>query len=212
MTELLIVRHGETLGNIQGLFIGHTDMELSEIGKKQAQLLADRLENENIDVIYSSDLKRAVQTIEPYARRTGKDIQLCKNLREIHGGKWENVPFSELPIRFPDTYTRWISDIGLVRCDDGESTMELKTRVLDTIYDIARKNDGKKVLIATHAIPIKMLYIYLNQIPSSQWYQVSWVKNASITQLIFDHGQWNMITWDATDHLSSLETAFPSHV
>ena len=90
MTKIIVVRHAQSLANEKGIFIGHMDMDLSELGKKQAELLGKYLLDKAfpIDVIYSSDLSRAMKTAEPTAITHGLEIIPDARLREICGGDW----------------------------------------------------------------------------------------------------------------------------
>ena len=129
MTRLIIVRHGESETNKQKVFTGQLDIGLSEIGKKQAELVEKYLKAYKIDKIYSSDLKRAYDTALPTAKSKGIKIQTSKNLREIYAGKWEGMSFNNIQNEYPDTYSVWRNDIGKAVCDGGESVKELKERV-----------------------------------------------------------------------------------
>ena len=105
MTRLLLVRHGETEFNSVGRIQGHTDIDLSTKGIRQVELLADYLADEPIDVIYSSDLRRAARSAEIIASRLGKKVITRPELREINYGRpWAvraiGPKASQWPLRF----------------------------------------------------------------------------------------------------------------
>lgn len=72
-TKVILVRHGQSLGNAKRVLLGHTDLDLSELGYRQAEATAEALKDEKIDVVYSSDLKRAMSTAVPHARMRGME-------------------------------------------------------------------------------------------------------------------------------------------
>ena len=90
-TKLILIRHGQSIGNLTKRFLGHTDLDLSELGYLQANCTAEYLKNEKIDIIYSSDLIRAYNTAVPHAKIRGLDINTSIHLRENFVGEWENM-------------------------------------------------------------------------------------------------------------------------
>ncbi len=180
MTRMIIVRHGQSTGNLGGRFLGHYDGELTNLGRRQAERAADYLKNEKIDIAYASDLSRAYETgsiiAVPHRLVPIKD----QNLREIFAGKWENVEFTKIAEQYPDDWKLWLDDAFRSRPTDGESVMELMTRVTSEFWKIASENNGKTVLVATHATPIRTLM--------REWQEMGaleggpkWVSNASVT-------------------------------
>ena len=153
MTRLIFIRHGESLGNAQRKFLGHTDWDLSERGYIQAQRTSEYLENTHIDAVYSSDLLRAYNTVVPVARQRGLEIVKNTDLREIFAGKWEGMGFDEIQRVYPEGHKTWIEDIGRAVCDGGESVEHLQRRVSSAILRIVEENKGKTVCIGTHATP-----------------------------------------------------------
>ncbi len=213
MTKLLLVRHGESDANCEGFFAGQYDVNLREKGilqaKKTAQFIAD---NFNIDVVYASDLKRAYKTGEIIAGISGVDIVADEGLREIYAGQWQKKKFDHLVSEFGDTYSVWLDDIGNCRCDGGESVKELGERVLNTLTNIAEKNPDKTIAIATHATPIRAIECLAGGHPIEYMRNIPWVSNASVTEISYDKGEWNLVNIGMDEHLSELKTTFPANV
>ena len=113
--RLLFVRHGQSLGNLTGRFLGITDLDLSPLGAVQARRTADYLKDEKIDVIYASDLIRACHTAQPLSEIKGLPIIKDKRLEEINAGLWENRTFDDLEKEFPR--------VGEVPFDSGRKMM-----------------------------------------------------------------------------------------
>ncbi len=204
MTRLIFIRHGESLGNAQRRFLGHTDWDLSEKGYLQAQRTAEYLDGAQIDVIYSSDLMRAYNTVVPVAQRRGMNIIKDEGLREIWAGKWEGMEFDEIQKAYPEGHKTWMEDLGNAVCADGESVRELQARVKATIERIAAENDGKTVCIGTHATPIRTMLCVWQGLPISEAKNINWVTNASVTIVDYDADGAHLVTAGYADHLSDI--------
>lgn len=135
MTTLLLVRHGETDWNADGRLQGHTDRPLSDYGRRQAWQLAEELEGEQLDAIYSSDLARARETAEIVGERLGLPVELDPDLREKDWGNWEGLTSVER------------DRIEFV----GESTEAHQARMLRALRRISERHRGEgPVLVVTH--------------------------------------------------------------
>ncbi len=102
MSRLLLVRHGITESNSARRFAGYSDVELSVAGYEQVGRLRDRLANEKIDAVYSSDLKRALATAEVISSEHKVDIVTCSELREMNYGDAEGLTFEEISRLYPE--------------------------------------------------------------------------------------------------------------
>lgn len=214
MTKLIIIRHGESLGNKVNSFLGHTDLDLSDKGKLQAQYVAKFLKDVHIDKIYSSDLLRAYNTIKPTADEKNMQIITSKNLREIYAGEWENKKFDQLCTnpKYKDAYKIWRTDIGNAECTGGESVKNLCIRICNEVEKIARENAGKTILIATHATPIRCMITKWSNTPIELMKNIPWVKNASLTYAEYNNGIFTVTSADNTNHLGDLVTQLPKNV
>ena len=162
MTTLLLVRHGETDWNAVGRLQGHTDRPLSDFGRRQAQQLAEGLDDEELEAIYSSDLVRASQTAHVVADRLGLAVVEDAGLREIDVGSWSGLTRAEVEQRFPEGYARWLGgDIG----HDGETREELTERVVGAVERIAAAHPGDTILAVTHGGAIRALRRYADGDP-----------------------------------------------
>ena len=146
MTRLVITRHGQSIANAEYRFAGHSDFDLSEIGKAQAELTSQYIcANEKIDMIYSSDLLRAYNTAVPTAKKLGLEIIPTEELREIYAGEWEGRTTAELAVEFEEDFGVWKNDYANSRCTGGESTAEVYDRVVATVKRLAEKHDGEAI-------------------------------------------------------------------
>ena len=213
MTTLLILRHGESEANGSGFFAGQTDINLSEKGKRQAELTARYIsENYSVDKIYSSDLKRAVDTVRPLSSILGKEIITDENLREINAGKWQGKTFNELERDYTVSYGVWLKDIGKAKPDGGESVEKLAERIYGEMEKIAKKNIGKTVVIATHATPVRAMLCKIQNGDVTKMKAIPWVSNASLTELCFNDGKFEVVFKGRDDYMDNLRTTFPANV
>ena len=123
-TLVYMIRHGESLGNLEKRFLGHTDLPLTDKGRAQAARAAAYLSANGIrpDAVYASSLSRALETARI---ATGKEPVPTLGMREIYAGEWEGLAFSEIGARYPEEMKRWNEDIGASRPTEGESVREL---------------------------------------------------------------------------------------
>jgi broad specificity phosphatase PhoE len=135
VTTLLLVRHGETDWNADGRLQGQTDRPLSDFGRSQARRLAEELESEKLDAIYSSDLSRARETAEIVGERLGLPVVLDADLREKDWGTWEGLTSAER------------DRVEFV----GESTDQHQARMLSALRRISERHPGDgRILVVTH--------------------------------------------------------------
>lgn len=212
MTEIILIRHGESMGNMVNSFLGHTDLDLSPKGYKQAELLRKRFESVDIDLIYSSDLKRAYNTVKPISDMKNIPIITSQNLREIYAGEWENKKFDELDTLFENEYDIWKKNIGLAKCNGGESVADLQKRVFKEITKIAKENDGKTICIGTHATPIRTFAAKCDDVSLEELKNYPWASNASISVFEFSDNKFTQKEYNNIEHLEGNVTSLPKNV
>jgi len=213
MTTLLLIRHGQSEANLQGRFAGQYDSPLTDLGHKQAAAAAEFIaENYTPDAVYCSDLQRARQTGEHTASRLGLEVIPDAGLREIYAGAWGGIPFERMNADFPTEAYRWRHDIGNSGCPGGETVAALAQRVWDTVRRIAEENDGKTVVISTHATPIRTLLWKITGKSLDEMQNIPWVANASVTELQYRDGALYPVKISQDDHLTDLKTALPPTV
>ncbi len=211
---MIFVRHGQSSGNLEKRFYGHFDGALTEIGIAQAKKTAEYLKDTHIDIAYASDLIRAFETGKIVAEGHGLVPKPDRELRELYAGEWENMPFEELPKRFPETIRVWVTDIGNSRPDGGESVRELSERIRRAVWRIAGENEGKTVLIATHATPIRALACEWQGKTIEEMQNIEWVKNASVTIVNYDtvNHTTEVELYDEASFMGDMITALPKGV
>ena len=215
MTRMIFVRHGESFGNLERRFYGHFDRGLTDLGKKQAEKTGEYIaKNYKIDVAYASDLQRAYDTGCRIASKQNLDVIAHKGLREISAGKWENQLFTDIEANFAKDYDLWKSDIYISRPTGGEAVKDLCDRIRETVWEIAKENDGKTVLLALHATPIRSLECEWRGEPYETMKDHIWVKNASVSVVDYDttNHKVSPIVIGEADFLSDIATSLPKTI
>jgi broad specificity phosphatase PhoE len=161
VTRLYLIRHGQSAGNAEGRFGGHSPTPLSELGKEQAEITARHLAKERIEAIYSSDLARAVQTAQPLANLLELPIVKTTAFRERKVGVLEGLTFDESKAKFPKDYYALVNrDIQHV-ITGGESYRQLLRRTTGVLREILQIHRGKRVAIFSHTGTICFLTLHL---------------------------------------------------
>ena len=209
-TTFYLIRHGESESNRRRVFTGWKNFPLTDLGVTQAKLVASALPR--VDVIYSSDLDRAVMTARQISNRFSIPVLLSKNLREINAGAWEGLSYDKLVERYPDTYGTWVEDIGHACPDDGESVAEMGDRVLSALRELADRYPGKKICVVTHATPIRAIRCMAETGSVDGLSEIPWATNASITVCEFGEGKMHVKTYGMDTHLGKLKTNLVGNV
>jgi broad specificity phosphatase PhoE len=161
VTRLYLIRHGQSAGNAEGRFGGHGNTPLSELGIAQARATARVIADEKIDVIYSSDLLRALQTAEHFAGDSGIQIISTAAFRERDVGVLEGLTFEESRELYPRDYYALVNrEIDHV-ITGGESYRQLLNRITRELRRILRDHSGSRIAIVSHTGVICFLTLYL---------------------------------------------------
>jgi probable phosphoglycerate mutase len=189
-TRVLLVRHGQSQGNAERRFGGHSPTPLSELGHRQAEATASALAAERVTAIYSSDLLRAVQTAEPLARATGLEITRTPALRERSVGLMEGLTFEEAAAAHPDEYA------ALLRRDfehvlvGGESYRQLLDRAAAELDRAVEQNRGGTLALFSHTGTICILALHLMGALDAPNLKPVWLSssNCGVTRFSIEHG------------------------
>ncbi|MBR5900603.1 MAG: histidine phosphatase family protein [Clostridia bacterium] len=209
--EIMLLRHAQSMGNVLGQFIGHTDVEITELGARQVEKLEEFLRPYQIDAIYSSDLKRALDTVAPTAKSHALKINTDVRLREIFGGDWEGVPFDELPTLYPEAQARWLRDPIDSAPTNGESIRQIFNRVKEFMNEVVEKLDGKKVLIVSHATTLRVLECYFLG-GLENWANLEYLSNASVSFYKFKDGEYSLVRRNVDEFMGDMVTKLPSNI
>jgi broad specificity phosphatase PhoE len=158
VTTILLARHGETDWNREGRFQGHANPPLNATGHAQAAKLAAELEGVELAAVYSSPLRRALETAQLVAAEHGLEPVAVDALREVDVGSWQGLTRPEIETRYPEQLARWLDyDQGW---EDGESYEEMGRRAVAALLELAAAHAGERVLAVTHGGPIRAAFAF----------------------------------------------------
>jgi len=172
MTQLYLVRHGQTEWNIEGRYQGQADLPLNAAGRAQAMSLSQQLAGIQFAAVYSSDLRRARETAEILAAPSGMAVQLDPRLREIKLGEWEGQLVTEIVTRYPAAWAERLRDPLHARAPGGESVAEVAARVAEAATAIAQAHPTGRVLVVSHGLALATLLCQARRQPLAEAYEV----------------------------------------
>lgn len=187
-TTILLARHGESDWNRTKQWQGWADRPLTNLGRAQAEELAARLEDIELDAVYSSDLQRARETAEIVARTKGLTVETTADLREVDVGSWSGLTRAEAEQRFPDQYARWLE--GGEGWDDGETYDQLGERVIRALHRISSEHEDRRVLIVAHGGSIRAIHAAALGVDVHTYRRIQHVEpNATLSAVCVESGR-----------------------
>ena len=156
-TRLLLIRHGATVLSAEDRFAGSTDVELSNVGREQAEALGARLADEKLDAIYASPMKRTVETARIVAGQLHPGPVLRPELKEIDHGRWEGLTRAEVEQRYCDEYNSWENDPFTFAPEGGESGLGVLARALPAIRQIVVSHPNQTVAVVSHKATLRLV-------------------------------------------------------
>lgn len=206
MTYLYITRHGETQWNVEGRFQGRGNSELTQRGCLQAKSLSTVLDRENIELILSSPLKRAMETAR--LARGQRDIPLItlEALAELSLGNWEGWLLADLEKRDSTNYWNYWNDPFRFVPDGGESFPELIARMERALQEAAGLARGRRALVVTHGMSLMAILHLVTGTDFDQVIAKPVLRQASITKVrVHEDGNYEVEYIGDTGHYSSSE-------
>jgi probable phosphoglycerate mutase len=206
-TRILLVRHGQSVGNAERRFGGHTPTPLSQLGHAQAEATARALAREGVTAVYSSDLLRAVQTAEPLARAAGLPVRRTDAFRERSVGRLEGLTFEEAAESHPEEYA------ALLRRDfehvlaGGESYRQLLDRAARELDAAVARHAGGCLAVFSHTGAICILVLHLMGALDAPDLRPVWISssNCGVTRFELQHGGLvRVLNVNDTRHLAGL--------
>ncbi|MFQ5996528.1 MAG: histidine phosphatase family protein [Dehalococcoidales bacterium] len=199
MTEIMIVRHGETEWNVGEIFRGRIDIELNETGMKQAELLAEYLSKLKIDAIYSSPLKRALRTAEITAGYHNLNVNIAPGLIDFNYGQWQGRSHQEVKDKYKELYTAWTNHPEQVKMPAGESLDEVRKRAMGTVTEVITRYKGTVVLVS-HRVVNKVLICALLGLDNSHFWNIR-QDTCGMTTFTYENEQFILTKHNDTSYL-----------
>ena len=205
MTKILLVRHGETNWNKEHRLQGHLDIGLNQQGIIQAQLLGQALAQEKIDIAYSSDLSRALDTANTITSHHEVPTIVDSQLRERCYGEIQGMTYQEIEEKLPDNHRAWHSRDPDFQPKGGETLRQFYVRVTSSMERIAQNHVGEVVLIVAHGGVLDCMYRLATNMDIAEKRKVE-LLNTSLNRLVFTDNSLQIETWGDISHINQLQS------
>jgi glucosyl-3-phosphoglycerate phosphatase len=157
VSRLVLVRHGQTAWNLDGRAQGHTDIGLDETGRAQAQALAPYVAAMAPTALWSSDLRRALETAECLSRATGLPVRADDRLREFDAGARAGLTLAEFAAEFPEAHAAWQAGHITGHVPGAESVADVRARIVPALQDAwAATGDGETTVVVAHGASLRV--------------------------------------------------------
>ena len=173
MTRLVVVRHGRTEWNRVERFRGRADIQLDEVGIRQAEAAAARIAEWQVSAIYSSPLNRALSTAEILARPFSLEVKLLPGIIDIDYGEWQGLSTEEATAKYGDLYSTWLNSPHQVKFPAGESLAEVRERAASAVGDLIAQHPKETIVLVSHKVVCQILILSLLGLDSSHFWEIT---------------------------------------
>lgn len=200
VTQLLLVRHGQTELSRSDAFCGLIETPLTSVGRAQAHRLAQRLSHERIDALYCSPQGRACETAQPIAAALGLEIQIRDALHEIDFGRWDGRVQAEVEAESPAMMAAWDRGSWMIQPPEGETQQAVLARMVPCLVELLTAHAGQTILLVGHRTALRLLIGHLLNLslPNSRGLHLD---PASLSKLLIVGDQVQLIFYNDTSHL-----------
>lgn len=202
-TRLFLVRHGETEWNAAQVFQGHLDSNLTRAGTVQAERLAERLADEGVSAVYSSDQGRAMLTAKATADRLGLEVIPRQELREIDCGDWTGMSYTQVRAQWPNAHENWVRRPHLHCMPNGEDVAAVQRRAFVFLREAQRRHPGESVLAVTHNTIVRAVVCSLMGLDLDRLWEVPRQPNCGINLIEMVDGAMKLAIVADTSHLEN---------
>ncbi len=203
--NLILIRHGETDWNRSGRCQGVADIVLNDNGKRQARELAESLKDHKITAIYSSHLKRALETAKHIAGHHNLDVRVEPGLHEMNQGDLEGLTFPDIRDRYAEVLKKWRESPETLRLPNGESLVEVQNRAWSVFEKVHETHLGETVVAVSHNLTIITLLCKITGVGLKGFRDFN-VQATSKNVIISEDGTLRIEILNDTSHLSPMES------
>ncbi len=205
MTEIYLIRHVQTEGNLFRVMQGHYDGAVTALGFRQVDMLAERFRDTPVDALYSSDLHRTRVTASALQRTRPLELHTDPRLREINVGPWERRFFGDLLYEQPALVETFLRHPSVWRLDGAETFADVTARACAALEEIARAHDGQRVAVVSHGVTIRcLLSRVLGLSPDDAAGALPVAANTAVTHLFYENGRFRADYINDASHLEPL--------
>ncbi len=170
--RFILIRHGEPTASTRGRCHGKLDVELSETGREQMRHALERLSNLRADAIYTSPLRRALDSAAIVNRRLQLQLRVSPQLEEINFGAFEGLRYEEIEELYPNAYKSWMKNPSSMTFPDGESFAQMKKRVLCFKESLVFMHRRQTLVIVSHGGTNRIILGQALEIPDRQLFRL----------------------------------------
>lgn len=182
--EIYLIRHAETVWNIEERLQGWSDSPLSEKGRKMSEAMSIKLRDISFDKVYSSDLGRAKESVKLLVGNRNISIEYRKELRELALGKWEGLTFQEVKNRYPEEMEIYFNRPDLHKMENCEDYFDLQRRIRFFLKEIS-KIDQERILIVAHGVSVQAILNEIEGVNLQDFWGKPLVSGMDISQISY---------------------------
>jgi len=205
-TRVILIRHGQTAWNKEEIFRGRADIPLDDVGRRQAQALAEALRGEAISAVATSPLSRAVQTAEVVAESHAPEPQVVDGFIDMNFGEWEGLDLRQVQEQFPELYATWQAQPQAVRFPGGEDLGVVRERAGTALAALIEEYRGETIAIVVHRVVNKVLICHILGLGNSHFWQIK-QDTAAISRFRAASGGYILDCLNDTCHLRDKKIA-----
>jgi len=172
LTDIILIRHGQTAWNREERFRGRMDIELTDLGLAQAQATGRALASQKISAVFSSPLKRALKTAQAVAQPHSLTVRPTDGLLDINYGAFQGLSLAEAEVKYPGLYSKWRSTPHLVSFPDGESLEDVRQRAVSALNEIVAQHPEATVALVSHQVVCKVLICHVLGLDNSHFWRI----------------------------------------
>lgn len=203
MTKILLVRHGHVEGITPERFRGREPLELTVLGRAQAQSVAHRIDNAwHPNKIYTSPMSRCIETGAAIAKTCGISTEICDDLNDIDYGAWQFKTFEQAKSENPALFTAWFATPHLIRFPNGESLQDIITRAANVLRLVLARHPAETIVLVGHDSVNRAILIQLLDQPLSAYWRVA-QEPCCINEIDIDDGRIRILRLNETQHLDA---------
>lgn len=205
MPKFILVRHGESVWNMERRIQGSQDPELSLRGRRQTDLLVAHLKahlSDAVRAIYTSPLRRAARTADQIAGACNLPVIQDSDLREMSLGKWEGMTVAEIQAATPGRYEKWLEDPLTFPASDGEDLRTFERRVVGALHRMQQAHPGADLVVVSHGGVIKALLCFALGLDIRHLFRLK-QDNTAVSQIELDGRLRRVLLLNDTCHLNA---------
>ena len=202
MTEIYLIRHAQAEGNLYRMLQGHWDGNVTALGLRQIDALAERFKDVKVDALYSSDLLRTRLTAGAITKYHDLPLHTDKRLREINVGPWETAFMGNVVHDDPETFRMFVFDPEHFHLDGAETYHQVGERALRALGEIAAKHEGESIVVVSHGVTLRCILSAITGTSLNDVKTLPIFNNTGVAHLYYENGKYSVDYYNDASHLT----------